>query len=99
MATADHVTVAVEAAFGDNVLDDPATWTAITSNTRAITAAVAAANARDVSNPGGSALLGDSSRSFDPEYSSGAYYGDLDQWTHVRFRVTYDGTTYDLFRG
>ena len=38
-------------------------------------------------------------RRFDPEYSSGPYYGNLQPMKKLRVRATYAATTYDLFTG
>lgn len=38
-------------------------------------------------------------RRFDPLYSAGPYFGNLVPNVPVRIRASFDGTTYDLFRG
>src|SRR3990167_7282876 len=44
-------------------------------------------------------VLDNTDRLYDPDYTAGTYYGELNPMTPIRIRVTHNAVTYDLFRG
>ena len=44
-------------------------------------------------------VLDNTDRLYDPDYTAGTYYGDLNPMTPIRIRVTHNAVTYDSFYG
>lgn len=102
------VPVAVEMAFGVGPSVDPAPedWTDVTAYVEtgptgpAITARTGRDSARAGITPGDLAFtLVNLDGRFNPRNTAGPYYGLLDNGTHVRVRVTVDGTTTTRWQG
>jgi len=101
-ATVQHLTLTVEAAFGDAPLTATAsnTWTDITAYVRGVGWRRGRSHSLDSVQPGVCTItLDNSGRRFDPLYSAGAYYGDLKPNVKVRVSLVYSGTTYRMFTG
>ena len=96
----DGVAFAVEVAFGYAPLDTEPSWEAVTPYVRDIRIDRGRRSEWIQASPGKLGLtLDNRTRRFDPEYTSGPYYGDLVPMVPVRVQVTYDGTTWTLFTG
>lgn len=95
-------TVAVEFAPGVDFDTDPTSmqWVALTDDTRRVRIRRGRSDELDRFQPGTCEIvLGNADRKYDPEYSSGTYYGNLKPRMHVRVTAEWDSTTYPLFRG
>lgn len=96
----DGVAFAVEMAFGYNPLDDDPSWESVTPYVRGFSTDRGRTSEFVDYSPGtASILLDNRTRRFDPEYTSGPYYGDLVPMVPVRVQATYDSVTYTLYRG
>lgn len=94
-------TLKVEIAF-DDAWDgvEPITWTDITNKVRAGSIRQGRSNELDQISAGVLNLtLDNRTRTFDPFYASGPYYGKLTTRKQIRVTATYSSTTYPLFRG
>jgi len=102
MATVfDNIDVTVEAAFGDNPLDTSPTWTDISAYVRDVSISRGRQSEFAKYAPGTATIrLDNRDRRFDPEYTSGPYYGDLVPMVPVRVTSNYNGgTDYTLYYG
>lgn len=96
----DGVAVTVEAAFGDAPLDTSPSWTDITGYVRDVQLVRGRNSEFSTYAPGTASLrLDNRDRRFDPEHTSGPYYGDLVPMVPVRITTTYSSSTYTLFYG
>ena len=97
----DNVDITVECAFGDTPLDTTPTWTDITADV--IRVNISRGRTSEFSNysPGVATItLDNSDRSYDPEYTSGPYYGDLNPMVQLRVTAQYStGTVHSIYRG
>lgn len=102
------VAVTVEMAFGisPSVAPAPEDWTDITAYVDlgptgpAITAATGRDSVRAGITPGAlSFTLVNTDDRWNPRNTTGPYYGLLDNGTHVRVRVSHDGTTWTAWTG
>lgn len=95
-------TLKVEIAFGDTPLETSPTWTDVTAYVRDDSVQITRGRNDPWSpfQPGRCTLvLSNRDRRFDPNYSSGPYYGSLNPRTQIRLTATYSAVTYPLFRG
>jgi hypothetical protein len=98
-------TIAVSIAFGKGVYDSVADidWIDVTASVRKqspITITRGRSSERDTFQTGTLSLtLNNQDRNYDPEYSSGTYFGNLLPGRHIKVELTYSATTYVLFRG
>jgi|DEB0MinimDraft_6_1074348.scaffolds.fasta_scaffold02095_8 hypothetical protein len=102
MATVfDNIDVTVEAAFGDNPLDTSPSWTDISAYVRDVSISRGRQSEFAKYAPGTATIrLDNRDRRFDPEYTSGPYYGDLVPMVPVRVTSNYNGgTDYTLYYG
>jgi len=102
MATVfDSIDVTVEAAFGDDPLDTSPTWTDISAYVRDVSITRGRYSEFTPYAPGVATIrLDNRDRRFDPEHTSGPYYGDLVPMVPVRITSNYNGgTDYILFYG
>ena len=91
---------AVEMAFGYNPLDASPQWTPVTPYVRGFSTDRGRTSEFVDYSPGtASILLDNRDRRFDPEYTSGPYYGQLNPMVPVRIQATYSGVTYTMYTG
>jgi len=96
----DGVAFAVEMAFGYNPLDDDPSWESVTPYVRGFSTDRGRTSEFVDYSPGtASILLDNRDRRFDPEYTSGPYFGQLNPMVPVRIQATYSGVTYTLYTG
>jgi len=96
----DDVTVAVEFGFGYQPLATSVSWQAVTSYVRAINVDRGRSSEFSTYGPGTCTLTVDNrDRRFDPEHTSGPFYGDLNPMVPMRVTTSYGGTDYTLFYG
>ena len=96
----DDVTVAVEFGFGYAPLATSVSWQAVTSYVRAINVDRGRSSEFSTYGPGTCTLTVDNrDRRFDPEYTTGPFYGDLLPMVPMRVTTSYGGTDYTLFYG
>lgn len=96
----DSIDVTVEAAFGDDPLDTSPSWTDISAYVRDVSINRGRQSEFTTYAPGTATIrLDNRDRRFDPEYTSGPYYGDLVPMVPVRITTTYSGSTYTLYYG
>lgn len=94
-------TIKVQVAFDDGPLEaDPSTWYDITQYVRAGSFRQGRDNELDQASAGVLNLtLDNRSRTFDPFYTSGPYYGKLKARKQIRLYAVWDETDYIMFRG
>jgi len=97
----DSIDVTVEAAFGDDPLDTSPSWTDISAYVRDVSISRGRQSEFAKYAPGTATIrLDNRDRRFDPEYTSGPYYGDLVPMVPVRVTSNYNGgTDYTLYYG
>lgn len=96
----DGISFAVEMAFGYEPLDDDAQWEVVTAYVRGFDISRGRNSEFTTYGPGTvSIALDNRDRRFDPEYTSGPYFGQLNPMVPVRVQATYSGTTYTMFYG
>lgn len=96
----DGVAVTVEAAFGDAPLNTSPSWTDITDYVRGLNIQRGRNSEFTTYSAGTASIrLDNRDRRFDPEHTSGPYYGDLVPMVPVRITTTYSSSTYALFYG
>lgn len=97
----DGVEITVEVAFATNPQAASPTWTDVTAYLVEIPSIRFGRESEfsEFSPATCEVVLKNADRRFDPEYSSGPYYGDLLPMKKIRVQATYDSTTYDLFTG
>jgi len=96
----DDVDVTIEMAFGDEPLQTSPTWTDVTSYVREINVDRGRSSEFSTYGPGTCTLTVDNrDRRFDPEHTTGPFYGDLLPMVPIRVTTSYGGTDYTLFYG
>ena len=96
----DDVTVAVEFGFGYQPLATEVVWQPVTSYVREINVDRGRSSEFSTYGPGTCTLTVDNrDRRFDPEHTSGPFYGDLLPMVPMRVTTSYGGTDYTLFYG
>jgi hypothetical protein len=96
----DGVIFSVQMAFGDAPLSTSPTWTDVTTFVRGFSINRGRNSEFTTYGPGTvSIALDNRDRRFDPEYTSGPYFGDLNPMVPVRVQTTYSGSTYTMFYG
>lgn len=96
----DGVSFAVEMAFGYEPLDDDPSWESVTPYVRGFDINRGRNSEFTTYGPGTvSIALDNRDRRFDPEYTSGPYFGQLNPMVPVRVQATYSGVTYTMFYG
>lgn len=96
----DGISFAVEMAFGYEPLDDDPSWESVTPYVRGFTINRGRNSEFTTYGPGTvSIALDNRDRRFDPEHTTGPYFGDLNPMVPVRVQATYSGTTYTMFYG
>jgi len=96
----DDVDVTIEMAFGDAPLETSPTWTDVTTYVRAINVNRGRSSEFSTYGPGTCTLTIDNrDRRFDPEHTTGPFYGDLLPMVPIRVTTSYGGTDYTLFYG
>ena len=96
----DGISFAVEMAFGYEPLDDDPSWESVTPYVRGFTINRGRNSEFSTYGPGTvSIALDNRDRRFDPEHTSGPYFGDLNPMVPVRVQATYSGVTYTMFYG
>lgn len=96
----DGVTVTVQAAFGYDPLDTAPVWTDVSGYVRDIKID-RGVKSEFVQNTPGTAIirLDNRSRVFDPAYTAGTFYGQLNPMVPVRVQAAYGGSAQTLFTG
>ena len=89
----------VEIAFNDGPYVASPTWTDVTSDVRGMSVERGRDDDWGSFSGNASVTLNNRSRTFDPFYTSGPYYGKLLPRRQIRITATYGGTTYPVFRG
>lgn len=89
----------VEIAFNDGPYVVSPTWTDVTTWVREMSIDRGPGGDWDTSDGTATVVLNNRTRLFDPFFTSGTYYGKLLPRRQIRIRATYNGTTYDVFRG
>ena len=95
-------TVAVEIAFGYDWNDASPVFIDVTADVRNLDTIIVdrAKDRLTRTRPSSTTVvLDDTDRLYDPDYTAGTYYGDLNPMTPIRIRATHNAVTYDLFRG
>ena len=96
----DDVTVAVEFGFGYQPLATEVVWQPVTSYVRGINVDRGRSSEFSTYGPGTCTLTVDNrDRRFDPEHTTGPFYGDLLPMVPMRVTTSYGGTDYTLFYG
>jgi len=96
----DDVTVAVEFGFGYAPLATTVVWQPVTSYVREINVDRGRSSEFSTYGPGTCTLTVDNrDRRFDPEHTTGPFYGDLLPMVPMRVTTSYGGTDYTLFYG
>jgi hypothetical protein len=96
----DDVTVAVEFGFGYQPLATDVVWQPVTSYVRGINVDRGRSSEFSTYGPGTCTLTVDNrDRRFDPEHTTGPFYGDLLPMVPIRVTTSYGGTDYTLFYG
>jgi hypothetical protein len=97
----DNVDVTVECAFGDTPLDTTPTWTDISADVIRVSISRGRTSEFSTYSPGVATItLDNSDRTYDPEYTSGPYYGDLNPMVQMRVTAQYStGTVHSIYRG
>jgi len=96
----DGIIFTVQMAFGDAPLDTSPSWTDVTTFVRGFDINRGRSSEFTTYGPGtASIVLDNRDRRFDPEHTTGPYYGDLNPMVPVRVQATYSGTTYTMFYG
>jgi hypothetical protein len=96
----DGIIFTVQMAFGDAPLDTSPSWTDVTTFVRGFDINRGRSSEFTTYGPGtASIVLDNRDRRFDPEHTTGPYYGDLNPMVPIRVQTTYSGTTYTMFYG
>jgi hypothetical protein len=96
----DGVAFAVEMAFGYEPLDTAPQWKVVTPYVRGFNIDRGKSSEFSTYSPGTASIaLDNRDRRFDPEYTAGPYFGELNPMVPVRVQATYSGTTYTMFYG
>jgi len=96
----DDVTISVEFGFGYAPLATEVVWQPVTSYVRSINVNRGRSSEFSTYSPGTCTLTVDNrDRRFDPEHTTGPFYGDLNPMVPMRVTTSYSGTTYTLFYG
>jgi hypothetical protein len=96
----DGVAFAVEMAFGYEPLDDDPSWESVTPYVRGFEINRGRNSEFSTYGPGTvSIALDNRDRRFDPEHTTGPYFGELNPMVPVRVQATYSGVTYIMFYG
>ncbi len=87
-------------AFSDGPMVEPPTWTEVTSYVRSVSVNRGRSTELDAFQTGtASVVLDNRLRTFDPEYSSGPYYGNIKVRRQIKIEGFYNAVTYPIFRG
>ncbi len=87
-------------AFGDGPLVASPTWTEVTAYVRSVRTSRGRSNELEQFGAGTATIvLSNADRRFDPDYSSGPYYGDILPRKQVKVECVYNAVTYPVFRG
>lgn len=89
----------VEIAFNDGPYVVSPTWTDVTQYVESLSTDRGRDDDWGTFVGTASVILYNRDRRFDPFYTSGPYYGKLLPRRQIRIRTTWNGTTYDVFRG
>lgn len=96
-------TLTVEVAFGYDSLDDSPSWTDISTFVKVdppVRISRGRGSERSAFTAGRATLvLNNHDRRFDPQYSSGPYYGDLKPGVQIRIVATHSAVDYEMFTG
>jgi hypothetical protein len=96
----DGIIFSVQMAFGDAPLATSPTWTDVTTFVRGFSINRGRNSEFTTYGPGTvSIALDNRDRRFDPEHTTGPYFGDLNPMVPVRVQTTYSGSTYTMFYG
>jgi hypothetical protein len=96
----DRPTLKVEVGFAATALGSVTTWTDISSFVRSGSTNVGRSSEVDDYAAGSLSLtLDNRARTFDPFYTSGPYYGNLNARKQIRVSATYASVNYPLFYG
>jgi hypothetical protein len=98
----DGVTLTIEVGFASNPQVSMAStvWTEITSFVRGFQTKRGRSSELDTFQAGTCTMtLSNRDRRFDPNYTTGPYFGNLLPMRRVRIRATYSGTTYNMWSG
>ena len=93
-------TLKVEIAFTVDTLNTAPSWSDVTSYVRAGSIRMGRTNELEEYQTGSCSLtLDNRARTFDPFYTAGPYFGNLEARKQCRITATYASVTYDLFYG
>jgi hypothetical protein len=96
----DGISFAVEMAFGYEPLDDDPSWESVTPYVRGFDINRGRNSEFSTYGPGTvSIALDNRDRRFDPEHTTGPYFGQLNPMVPVRVQATYNSVTYTMFYG
>ena len=96
----DGVTVTVQAAFGYAPLNTAPVWTDITGYVRDIRIDRGVKSEFVQNTPGTATIrLDNRSRVFDPAYTAGTFFGQLNPMVPIRVQAAYGGAAQTLFTG
>ena len=96
----DRPTLNVSVGFAATALGTVSTWTDITAFVRSGSTNVGRSSELDEYAAGTLNLtLDNRARTFDPFYSSGPYFGNLNARKQIKVEATYGATTYRCFMG
>ena len=88
------------AILGYSTLGTAATWSDVSSDTRAISISRGKRRELDEFSAGSAVVtLSNTARTYDPNYSAGAYYGQIKPGRWIRIKATHDSTEYELYQG
>ena len=88
------------ALLGYSTLGEAATWSDVSSDVRGFSITRGKSRELDEFNSGiATVSLDNTQRTYDPNNSSGAYYGQIKVGRWIRIKATYDSTEYQIYQG
>ena len=88
------------AILGYSTLGTAVTWSDVSSDVRNVSIARGKRRELDEFSAGSAVVkLSNTARKYDPNYSSGTYYGNIKPGRWIRIKATYDSTEYQLYQG
>jgi len=89
-----------DAILGYSTLGEAATWSDVSSDVRNIATIRGKQRELDEYNTGtANVTLDNTARTYDPDYASGAYYGQIKVGRWIKITATYDSVDYQIYQG
>ena len=88
------------AILGYSTLGTAVTWSDVSSDVRNLSISRGKQRELDEFSAGSASVtLSNTARTYDPNYASGTYYGNIKPGRWIRIKATYDSTEYELYQG